>query len=73
MRAAGPASRPALALLLLLLPSVAGTGMSTAAAAPPAPQLFNVSLDAAPELRWLPVLQHFDLDFLRAAMAHILG
>ncbi|XP_023600577.1 N-acylethanolamine-hydrolyzing acid amidase [Myotis lucifugus] len=40
---------------------------------PPAPPLFNVSLDAAPELRWLPVLQHFDLDFLRSAMAHILG
>ncbi|XP_039701416.1 N-acylethanolamine-hydrolyzing acid amidase [Pteropus medius] len=76
MQAAVPAARPALALLLLLLlplPSLAGTGMSTAAAAPPAPRLFNVSLDVAPELRWLPVLQHFDLDFLRAAMAHILG
>lgn len=73
MRAAGPASRPALPLLLLLLPSLAGPGMSTAAAAPPAPRLFNVSLDAAPELRWVPVLQHFDLDFLRAAIAHILG
>ncbi|XP_074180545.1 N-acylethanolamine-hydrolyzing acid amidase isoform X1 [Rhinolophus sinicus] len=69
MRAAGPGARPALALLLLLL---AGVAMS-AAAAPSAPPLFNVSLDVAPELRWLPVLQHFDLDFLRAAMAHILG
>lgn len=65
MRAAGR-----LALLPLLL--WAGAGTCAAAAAPPAPPLFNVSLDAAPELRWLPVLQHFDLDFLRTAMAHIL-
>ncbi|XP_020759807.2 N-acylethanolamine-hydrolyzing acid amidase [Odocoileus virginianus] len=59
-----------LALLLLLL--LAGAGVS-AAAAPPAPPLFNVSLDAAPQLRWLPVLQHYDRDFLRSAMAHIIG
>ncbi|XP_031326744.1 N-acylethanolamine-hydrolyzing acid amidase isoform X1 [Camelus dromedarius] len=68
MRSAGPSARPALALLLLL----AGAGAS-AAASPQAPPLFNVSLDMAPELRWLPVLQHFDPDFLRAAMAHIVG
>lgn len=68
MQAAGPGARPALALMLLL----AGAGVS-AAAAPPAPPLFNVSLDAAPELRWLPVLRHFDLDFMRAAMAQVLG
>lgn len=68
MRAAGQSARPALALLLLL----AGAGAS-AAAAPPAPPLFNVSLDAAPQLRWLPVLQHYDRDFLRSAMAHIIG
>ncbi|XP_046513091.1 N-acylethanolamine-hydrolyzing acid amidase isoform X2 [Equus quagga] len=68
MRAVDPGARPALALLLLL----AGAGVA-AAASPPAPPLFNVSLDAAPELRWLPVLRHFDPDFLRAAMAHILG
>lgn len=68
MHPAHPGPRPALALLLLW----AGAGVP-AAAAPPAPPLFNVSLDAAPELRWLPVLQHFDLDFVRAAMAHILG
>lgn len=68
MHAAGPGALWALALMLLL----AGAGVS-AAAAPPAPPLFNVSLDAAPELRWLPVLQHFDLDFVRAAMAHVLG
>ncbi|XP_007122627.2 N-acylethanolamine-hydrolyzing acid amidase [Physeter macrocephalus] len=67
MRAAGPSARTALALLLL-----AGAGVS-AAASPPAPPLFNVSLDAAPELRWLPVLQHFDRDFLRTAMARIIG
>nr|XP_035928491.1 N-acylethanolamine-hydrolyzing acid amidase-like [Halichoerus grypus] len=68
MRAAGPGARPGLALLLLL----AGAGV-LAAASPPALPLFNVSLDAAPELRWLPVLRHFDLDFLRTTMAHILG
>lgn len=67
MRAAGPSARPALALLLLL----AGAEVS-AAAAPPAPPLFNVSLDASPQLRWLPVLQHYDRDFLRSAMAHII-
>lgn len=70
MHTARPGARPAPALALLLL--WAGTGVP-AAAAPPAPPLFNVSLDAAPELRWLPVLQHFDLDFVRSAMAHILG
>lgn len=69
MQTAGPGTRPALALLLLLL---AGAGVS-AASVPRDPPLFNVSLDVAPELRWLPVLQHFDLDFLRATMAHILG
>ncbi|XP_045645734.1 LOW QUALITY PROTEIN: N-acylethanolamine-hydrolyzing acid amidase [Ursus americanus] len=68
MGPAGPGARPGLALLLLL----AGAEV-LAAASPPAPPLFNVSLDAAPELRWLPVLRHFDLDFLRATMAHILG
>ncbi|XP_036708779.1 N-acylethanolamine-hydrolyzing acid amidase isoform X2 [Balaenoptera musculus] len=67
MRAAGLSARTALALLLL-----AGAGLS-AAASSSAPPLFNVSLDAAPELRWLPTLQHFDRDFLRAAMAHIIG
>ncbi|XP_022455027.1 N-acylethanolamine-hydrolyzing acid amidase isoform X1 [Delphinapterus leucas] len=65
MRAAGPRARMALALLLL--------AEASAAASSSAPPLFNVSLDAAPELRWLPVLQHFDRDFLRASMAHIIG
>lgn len=68
MQTAGPGARLALLLLLLL----AGDGVS-AASVPRDPPLFNVSLDVAPELRWLPVLQHFDLDFLRATMAHILG
>lgn len=67
MRDAGPSARMALALLLL-----AGAGVS-ATASSSAPPLFNVSLDAAPELRWLPVLQHFDRDFLRASMARIIG
>ncbi|KAI5278823.1 N-Acylethanolamine-Hydrolyzing Acid Amidase [Manis pentadactyla] len=67
MQAVGLASRPALPLMLLL----AGAGLS-AAAEPRAPPLFNLSLDAAPELRWLPVLRHFDEDYLRAAFAQIL-
>ncbi|XP_066136406.1 N-acylethanolamine-hydrolyzing acid amidase isoform X1 [Saccopteryx bilineata] len=68
MQIGSPGARRALALLLLL-----AAAEVSAAAAPAAPPLFNVSLDAAPELRWLPMLQHFDLDFVRAAMAHILG
>ncbi|XP_069313439.1 N-acylethanolamine-hydrolyzing acid amidase [Eulemur rufifrons] len=59
---------PALLQLLLL----AGAGLCPAAS-PPAPPRFNVSLDAAPELRWLPVLRHYDLDFVRAAVAQIIG
>ncbi|CAK7316016.1 N-acylethanolamine-hydrolyzing acid amidase [Vulpes lagopus] len=70
MRAAGPGARSGRALLLLWAGVWAGVW---AAASPPAPPLFNVSLDAAPELRWLPVLRRFDLDALRTAMAHILG
>uniref|UniRef100_A0A8D1SVI1 N-acylethanolamine-hydrolyzing acid amidase n=1 Tax=Sus scrofa TaxID=9823 RepID=A0A8D1SVI1_PIG len=66
MGAEAPGARPALALLLLL----AGARVS-AADSPTAPPLFNVSLDAAPELRWLPVLRHFDKDLLRAALAQI--
>ncbi|KAF6131654.1 N-acylethanolamine acid amidase [Phyllostomus discolor] len=69
MQTVGLGARPALALLLLLL--LAGGGVS-AASVPRDPPLFNVSLDVVPELRWLPVLQHFDLDFLRATLAHIL-
>lgn len=68
MRAAGPGARAGPALLLLW----AAAGLC-AAASPPAPPLLNVSLDAAPALRWLPVLRRFDLDFVRSAMAHILG
>ncbi|KAG8515221.1 N-acylethanolamine-hydrolyzing acid amidase [Galemys pyrenaicus] len=68
MRTAGP--RASLELVLVLL--LAGARMSVATA-PPAPPLFNVSLDVAPKLRWLPVLRHYDLDFLRAAMEGIMG
>uniref|UniRef100_A0A8C6RGZ5 N-acylethanolamine-hydrolyzing acid amidase n=2 Tax=Nannospalax galili TaxID=1026970 RepID=A0A8C6RGZ5_NANGA len=59
-----------LAMLLLLL-LLAGPGLS--AAAPGAPPLFNLSLDAAPELRWLPMLRHYDPAFLRAAVAQVIG
>lgn len=58
-----------LQLLLLLLLQV-GAGASPRD--PKAPPLFNVSLDEAPEQRWLPVLQHYDLDFLRSVLARIL-
>lgn len=71
MRAAGRGALPAQALLLLLLP-LAGV-RSWASASPPAPPLFNVSLDAAPELRWLPVLRHYDPDLLRSAVVQVVG
>ncbi|XP_020041758.2 N-acylethanolamine-hydrolyzing acid amidase [Castor canadensis] len=73
MRAAGRGTRQALAPppLLLLLLLLAGPGLSSVS--PPAPRLFNVSLDAAPELRWLPVLRHYDPDLVRAAVAQVIG
>ncbi|XP_067413136.1 N-acylethanolamine-hydrolyzing acid amidase [Emydura macquarii macquarii] len=52
------------ALLLLLL-----CGAASAAA----PWLCNVSLDSDPQERWLPALRHFDPDFLRAAIARVIG
>ncbi|XP_036906861.1 N-acylethanolamine-hydrolyzing acid amidase [Sturnira hondurensis] len=71
MQTAGPGTCPALAPLLLLL--WAGAGVSAVSAMPRDPPLFNVSLDVAPELRWLPVLQHFDLDFLRNFIVQVIG
>ncbi|XP_026269456.2 N-acylethanolamine-hydrolyzing acid amidase [Urocitellus parryii] len=71
MRAAGRGAQPAQALLLLLVP-LAGV-WSWASASCPKPPLFNVSLDAAPELRWLPVLRHYDPDLVRAAVVQIIG
>lgn len=70
MRTVDPEARPGLLPLLLLL-LLAEAGLS--AASPPAAPRFNVSLDAAPELRWLPVLRHYDLDLVRAAMAQVIG
>nr|XP_055153277.1 N-acylethanolamine-hydrolyzing acid amidase isoform X1 [Symphalangus syndactylus]XP_055153278.1 N-acylethanolamine-hydrolyzing acid amidase isoform X1 [Symphalangus syndactylus]XP_055153279.1 N-acylethanolamine-hydrolyzing acid amidase isoform X1 [Symphalangus syndactylus] len=70
MRTADREERPGLLSLLLLL-LLAGAGLS--AASPPAAPRFNVSLDSAPELRWLPVLRHYDLDLVRAAMAQVIG
>lgn len=68
-RATGAAGHGAhLALALLLLP---GPWLSTGV--PRAPPLFNVSMDAAPEQRWLPMLQHYDPDFVRAAVAEVIG
>ncbi|XP_009205184.1 N-acylethanolamine-hydrolyzing acid amidase isoform X3 [Papio anubis] len=69
MRTVDREARPGLLPLLLLL--LAEAGLS--AASPPAAPRFNVSLDAAPELRWLPVLRHYDLDLVRAAMAQVIG
>lgn len=59
-----------LQLLLLLLLLQVGAGASPGS--PKAPPLFNVSLDEAPEQRWLPVLRHYDLDFLRSFLERIL-
>lgn len=68
-RATGAAGYGAhLALALLLLP-----GPWLSAGVPGAPPLFNVSLDAAPERRWLPMLQHYDPDFVRTAVAEVIG
>ncbi|XP_028645015.1 N-acylethanolamine-hydrolyzing acid amidase isoform X1 [Grammomys surdaster] len=60
-----------LALALLLLLSLSGPWLS--AVVPETPPLFNVSLDAAPEQRWLPLLRHYDPDFVRAAVAQVIG
>ncbi|KAM4811444.1 LOW QUALITY PROTEIN: N-acylethanolamine-hydrolyzing acid amidase [Urocitellus parryii] len=70
MRAAGRGAQPAQALLLLLVP-LPGSGHGPPPR--PKPPLFNVSLDAAPELRWLPVLRHYDPDLVRAAVVQIIG
>ncbi|KAM6220927.1 N-acylethanolamine-hydrolyzing acid amidase [Rhynchocyon petersi] len=56
--------------LLLLLASVQGSAGSLSP--PRVPPRFNVSLDAAPELRWLAVLRHYDLNYLRSAVARII-
>lgn len=60
-----------LALALLLLLSLSGPWLS--AVVPGTPPLFNVSLDAAPEQRWLPMLLHYDQDFVRTAVAQVIG
>lgn len=60
-----------LALALLLLLSLSGPWLS--AVVPGTPPLFNVSLDVAPEQRWLPMLRHYDPDFLRTAVAQVIG
>lgn len=65
--AAGPGAPLGLALQLLLL-----LGPRLSAGGPGTPPLFNVSLDAAPELRWLPMLQHYDPDFVRSAVAEVI-
>ncbi|XP_017732074.1 N-acylethanolamine-hydrolyzing acid amidase isoform X2 [Rhinopithecus roxellana] len=69
MRTVDREARPGLLPVLLLLLAEA----RLSAASPPAAPRFNVSLDAAPELRWLPVLRHYDLDLVRAAMAQVIG
>lgn len=66
--AAGPGASLGLALQLLLL-----LGPRLSAGGPGTPPLFNVSLDAAPELRWLPMLQHYDPDFVRSAVAEVIS
>ncbi|XP_048220243.1 N-acylethanolamine-hydrolyzing acid amidase isoform X2 [Perognathus longimembris pacificus] len=67
MRGAGPPWPLLLLLLLLLL----GPALPARAAAPAPPRL-NVSLDAAPGARWLPVLRAFDPALLRSAVLQII-
>ncbi|XP_012892953.1 PREDICTED: N-acylethanolamine-hydrolyzing acid amidase-like [Dipodomys ordii] len=59
-----------LPLLLPLLLAQPGLAASAASLAPP---LFNVSLDEAPGVRWLPVLRNYDPDFLRTAVVQVIG
>ncbi|EHA97590.1 N-acylethanolamine-hydrolyzing acid amidase [Heterocephalus glaber] len=60
---------PGLLPLLLLLVGAASRPSDRF----PGPARVNVSLDAAPEVRWLPVLRLFDPGLVRAAMARIVG
>ncbi|XP_006898541.1 PREDICTED: N-acylethanolamine-hydrolyzing acid amidase [Elephantulus edwardii] len=64
---------PLLLLLLLLLLLAGARGSVESPSSLPAPPRFNVSLDAPPELRWIPVLRHYDLDYLRAAVARVIS
>ncbi|XP_075400303.1 N-acylethanolamine-hydrolyzing acid amidase [Tenrec ecaudatus] len=70
MQAPGPLARPWLALLLPLLAGALGSAGSLPGSL--APPRFNVSLDAAPEQRWLPVLRHYDPDLLRATLQRVI-
>ncbi|XP_028929122.1 N-acylethanolamine-hydrolyzing acid amidase [Ornithorhynchus anatinus] len=63
--------RPALLLLLLLLLPPVLRAALPGPGPDPVPPRFSVELDAAPELRWLPVLRAFDPDFLRAALRQV--
>ncbi|CAN9512553.1 unnamed protein product [Ophioblennius macclurei] len=57
-------------LVLLLVALVPGPGaVCRAERAPPA---VNISLDEEPELRWKPLLQLYDVDYLKAAAAEVI-
>ncbi|XP_054845797.1 N-acylethanolamine-hydrolyzing acid amidase [Eublepharis macularius] len=58
------------ATLLLLLPLLCDP--RAAAWRPGAPFHCNVSLDVAPEQRWVQVMRHFDPAFLRSALAQVI-
>nr|H0VCJ6.3 RecName: Full=N-acylethanolamine-hydrolyzing acid amidase; AltName: Full=Acylsphingosine deacylase NAAA; Contains: RecName: Full=N-acylethanolamine-hydrolyzing acid amidase subunit alpha; Contains: RecName: Full=N-acylethanolamine-hydrolyzing acid amidase subunit beta; Flags: Precursor [Cavia porcellus] len=64
---------PGIVLLLLLLLLLPPGAAPCPADLCPAPPRVNVSLDAAPAARWLPVLRLFDPGLLRAAVARIVG
>uniref|UniRef100_A0A4X2KUK6 N-acylethanolamine-hydrolyzing acid amidase n=2 Tax=Vombatus ursinus TaxID=29139 RepID=A0A4X2KUK6_VOMUR len=64
---------PPLFLGLLLLLQAGRPASSVSPAAGTAPLRFNVSLDEAATQRWLPVLRHFDPNFLRTALATVIG
>lgn len=56
----------ALVLLLLLL------GLVASCRAEFAPPTLNISLDEDPEVRWMPLIKAFDVDYLKQAAAEVI-
>ncbi|XP_029948514.1 N-acylethanolamine-hydrolyzing acid amidase-like [Salarias fasciatus] len=55
-------------LLLLLVPGLGAWSRAQL----PAPPTVNISLDEDPEVRWKPLLQVFDVSYLKAAAAEVI-
>lgn len=56
---------PATVLLLLL-------GLVVSCRADFAPPTLNISLDEDPEVRWMPLIKVFDVDYLKKAAAEVI-